>query len=464
MQYQQNGYKNNNHENKRFGNRNNNRQFNKEHNNNFKQRNGIPTKSVSNNDYKNINLTLENSLNKISFCDKECFNINNNQTKDNIISYVQSKFKIKIIEREYVSLNPHMLRNISNHEHYLATYSNGNPYLIWFTKIDGKNCSIFIDRKLKDGYSYPKIHLVQYDFDDHIFETDMIVTGELVRDINREWCYLISDLIIYEGEDITKTKNILSRFNLLYTILDKHYKPNTSIESCPLYVKKLWQYSDINTLFDEYLPSLSYVCKGIVFYTMNNNFSNYAWIMPKEHQIRVKTAKDADIEFYKQYPQYKDIGGIITSNKTLESNGENEQTYYANSTFSNKTTNVITEIDNEDNNWKYCVSKLVITNMIKKVEKCIKHMSQEHGEELDCNIQYKNLSVIKTSMPGIYKCLYENDLSECGILYIPYLELDKFIYELFINKEDKTIKNDKVTMKCIYYEIFDKWVPISYKL
>jgi hypothetical protein len=436
---------------------------NRHNNGNFRQRNGIPTKAgtTTNTDWKSINITLDNSLNKISFCDKECFNINNNQTKDNIVSYVQSKFKIKIIEREYVSLNPHMLRNISNHEHFLATYSNGNPYLIWFTKIDGNNCSIFIDRKLKDGYSYPKIHLVQYDIDDHIFETDMIVTGELVRDINREWCYLISDLIIYEGEDITKTKNVLSRFNLLYSVLDKYYKPNPSIESCPLYVKKLWQYSDMDTIFDEYMPSLSYICKGLVFYTMNNQFSNYAWLMPRDRQIRVKPAKEADIAFYEQYPEYKEIGGIVTSENTLEQTEGSEQTYYANAIFTKHTSDTIDTIDSENTQWKYFNSKIMITNMLKKIEKCIKHMCQENSDSIDDNIIYKEFQVIKTSNPGIYKCLDAN-LQDCGILYIPYLELDKELYRLFMNDDNNT-KVEKIKMKCLYYEIFDKWIPVAYE-
>jgi hypothetical protein len=413
----------------------------------------------NNNEYKNIELTLDNSLNKISFCDKECFNINNNQTKGNIVSYIQSKYQIKIIDREYVTLNPHMLRNISNHEHYLATYTNGNPYLLWFTKIDGKNCAIFIDRKLKDGYSYPKIHLVQYNFDDHIFETDMLLTGELVRDINREWCYLISDLIIYEGENITTTKNILSRFNLLYNILDKYYKPDINIESCPIFIKKLWQYSDIDKFINNYLPSLSYICKGIVFYTMNNQFSNYALIIPKELQIRVKNANEADIDFYKKYPQYKDIGeSTLSRNNNIDTNINNNISY-SNYLLTNKSNDIISKIGNLNIN--YFIDKSFTINTLKKIEKCIKHFCEEQNDNLEDNIIYKEFNIIKSDLPGVYKCLNISTLNDEGLLYIPYIELEKYIYSLFIDEEQK-MKIEFIKTICIYYEIFDKWVPIAY--
>lgn len=425
------------------------------------------------NNYKgnsNKDITLENSLNKISFCDKECFNINNNHTKEQIVNHIQSKYKIKIIDREYVNLNPHMLRNITNHEHFLATYSNGNPYLLWLTKIDNKNCAIFIDRKLKDGYSYPKIHLVQYAFDDIIFKNEMIFTGELVRDVNREWQYLISDLIIYEGENISKTKNVLSRFNLIYTILDNHYKPDINIESCPLYVKKLWQYSDFSKLVDEYLPSLSYVCKGIVFYTMNTQFSSYAWIIPRENQIRVANAKVADIKFYEKYPEYKSIGSLVNNNTLDQSQSDNgNQHVYSllSITYSYVNKNLITDSSNDNNGnndnttskCKYILDDDSTLKMLSKIEKCISNICLESQTIELKDLKIAKFNVFKTTVPGIFKTLDVESLEERGILYIPYLKMEKAINVLFSNLNDT---QDYINMDCLYYEVYDKWIPITY--
>ena len=69
------------------------------------------------------NITLKKSLSKISFCNKECFNINNNHTKESIINHIQEKYKLQIINKQYVLINPHMIRNISYHEHLLSTFT-----------------------------------------------------------------------------------------------------------------------------------------------------------------------------------------------------------------------------------------------------------------------------------------------------------------------------------------------------
>jgi hypothetical protein len=193
-------------------------------------------------------ITLKNSLAKISFCDRECYNVNNNKTKEIILKHITTKFKIQVIDKLYVSLNPHMLRNITSHEHIISTFTNGNPYLLWLTKIDDVPSCIYIDRKLKEGYSYPKIHVVTYQFAEDLFEQDTIFTGELVRDINRKWQFLISD-ILYHNNTTTKPKNILARFQLIYAILENQYTPDLSNDICPIYVKQLFQYADIKKVF-----------------------------------------------------------------------------------------------------------------------------------------------------------------------------------------------------------------------
>ena len=89
-----------------------------------------------------------NILSKISFCDKQCDNVNDNKSKSEIIKNIDTKHKIQVITRDYSILNPNIFRNVSYHQHILSTYTNGNPYMLYLTKIDGVNQSIFIDKKL----------------------------------------------------------------------------------------------------------------------------------------------------------------------------------------------------------------------------------------------------------------------------------------------------------------------------
>ncbi len=160
-----------------------------------------------------------NILSQISFCDKQCSNVNDNKVKAQIVDIIDKKYGIQIISKDYNLVNPNILRNISYHQHILTPYTHGNPYMLYLTKVDNINCAIFIDKKLKDGYTYPKMHCVKYRFSEELYEKDTIFTGELVRDNERRWFFLIDNLLLYKGMK-TNEKNILSRFELIYKIMD----------------------------------------------------------------------------------------------------------------------------------------------------------------------------------------------------------------------------------------------------
>lgn len=347
--------------------------------------------------------SLKNSLSTISFCDKECYNVNQNHIKDKLINYIQAKYPIQIIKNQYVMLNPRILRNISTHEHIVSVYTNGNPYLFFMTVIDGIKWCIFIDRKLKNGYSYPKIHCTQFNFADELFNDETMLNGELVRDVNRHWKFIISDILVYKGENVSQKKNYLSRVELLHKIMNDEYTKNNDIEICPLYVKKLFQYSEIKSIFEDFIPDLSYTCKGLVFNTLNNKFSSYAWIIPKEKQIRVRKMN----------------------------NEEAEVTYDPNA---NKTFVKVKDVFS-----KSMISSIPDSQYIEKENE-------------------KTLKIIKSAIPDIYD-LYEADNSDnkVGIAYIPNIKISTMLNEFF-SKDEKIIDTN---VKCIYHNHFERWIPVE---
>jgi hypothetical protein len=342
--------------------------------------------------------SLKNSLSTISFCDKECYNLNQNNTKDKLIRYIEGKYPIKIIDKQYVIINPRILYNISKHEHIITTLTNGNPYLMFLTVIDDVKWCIFIDRKLKNGYTYPKIHCTQYDFADELFRRETILNGELVRDVNRHWKFIIGDILIYKGQSLLKNKNFLSRIELIHTILKTEYTKNNDIEICPLQIKRLYQYSNISELFDKFIPDLSYTCKGLVFNTMNPRFTNYAWILPKEQQLRVRKMNDEEAE----------LGFVIDANKTFVK---------ARDVFSSNMTSTIPDSQYIDKN------------------KC----------------EVKKLK--KSAIPDIYELTNDND----EIAYIPNYKISSMLYNYFKNNNDKI----EVQVNCIYHNYFNRWIPVE---
>jgi len=381
-------------------------------------------------------LTLTgNILSKISFCDKQCSNVNDNKIKSQIIQTIDSKYGIQIVTRDYNMINPNILRNVSYHQHILTPYTHGNPYMLYLTKIDNINCALFIDKKLKDGYTYPKIHCVKYRFSDELYEKDTIFTGELVRDNERRWFFLIDNLLLYKGMK-TNDKNILSKFELINTIMENEYTQDKYLEICPLFIKKLFLYKDIKKMVTEFIPNLSYMCKGIVFYTLNNKHTNYVYMIPRDSQIGIKSSNEIDDIVQDKYPDLW--------NKKHSIKNENLEIPDA---IYNKT-----ETDtNNDNDYSSTINKIQSKEQLKEEENKIVDIEKN-------NCVFK---VLKTDMPDIYN-LYCNDnnsnLIKHSIALIPNIKISHHLYYTFNSKPD----NLGLMMECKFSKVFEKWIPIKF--
>lgn len=380
-------------------------------------------------------LTLTGSiLSKISFCDKQCSNVNDNKTKGQIIQDIDKKYGIQIVTRDYNIINPNIVRNVLYHQHILTPYTHGNPYMLYLTRIDNINCALFIDKKLKDGYTYPKIHCVKYRFSDELYEKDTIFTGELVRDNERRWFFLIDNLLLYKGMK-TNEKNILSKFELINKIMENDYTPDKYLEICPLYIKKLFLYKDIKKMVNEFIPNLSYMCKGIVFYTLNNKHSNYLYMIPRENQIQVMNSNEIDDIIEEKYPDLYNKKNSMANETMFISDSFNDNSNC------NKTTNLT-------NN--------TTTNVMNN--------SQEEKEEMKMiEIDANNavFKVLKTDIPDIYN-LYCNDMNanlvKHTIALIPNIKTSHLLYYTFNSKTN----NLGLTMECKFSKVFEKWIPIRF--
>ena len=389
-------------------------------------------------------LTLSgNVLSKISFCDKQCSNINDNKFKAQIIQNIDEKYKIQIVSRDYNILNPNILRNVSYHQHILACYTNGNPYMLYLTKIDGINCCIFIDKKLKDGYTYPKMHCVKYRFSNKLFEEDTIFTGELVRDNERRWIFLIDNILLYKGMS-TVDKNIISRFELIYNIMNNEYTLDKYLEICPLQIKKLFLYKDIKKFITEYIPNLSYVCKGIILYTLNNKHSNYAYVIPRDSQIQVKTSSEIDELVQDKYPELWEKKNSISNNINISNFINESKNDSKNDSRNDSRTENKNDSKNESRNESKNESENKLTSSITKIE--------------PNNVVFK---VLKTDMPDIYNLYCTDDkenLIKHSIALIPNIKIS---HNLFYTLKSKP-NNLGMNIECRFSKIFEKWIPLKF--
>jgi hypothetical protein len=405
-------------------------------------------------------LTLTgNILSKISFCDKQCSNVNDNKFKAQVIQNLESKYKIQVVTRDYNILNPNILRNVSYHQHILSTYTNGNPYMLYLTKIDGINCALFIDKKLKDGYTYPKIHCVKYRFIDELYEKDTIFTGELVRDNERRWFFLIDNILLYKGMN-TSEKNILSKYELIHNIMEQEYKVDNYLEICPLQIKKLFLYKDIKKLINEFIPSLSYKCKGIIFYTLNNTKSNYAYIMQRECQIEPISSKDIDDMIQDKHPELwnkkTSIANDCINNNNNNGNGNNNDNNNCNNNDNNNGNGNGNNNNNNNNNNDKNDNNSPISN---NAPNLVLQIAINKNVIIEPN--HVVFKILKTDMPDIYNlyCIDEKkSIIKHSIALIPNIKISHLLYNTFVSNPN----NLYLKIKCKFSKVFEKWIPIQF--
>jgi hypothetical protein len=201
-------------------------------------------------------------IGEISFCDKVAFNIKSDDTKKNLLDHLESKYNLKIISKHFDKFDQRMMPNINNNPHMVCVRSNGNPYFLYLTKINFVNYCIFIDKKIQQGYFFPRMIITNYHFDDELFN-DTILDGEMIKKNGEKWVFMANDLIVYNGSYLRES-NLIKRLNILYKMLETQYISDI-MDVSRIQVKKYFKYDELHKLINEYIPTLQYSCRGIYF-------------------------------------------------------------------------------------------------------------------------------------------------------------------------------------------------------
>lgn len=198
-------------------------------------------------------------IGEISFCGQIAFNIKSDETKQYILDRLQHTYNIKIIAKHFEKYNEHLLETIRNKPHMLCLRSNGNPYFLYLTRLNCKEYCIFIDKKIQQGYSYPRMIISNFKFKEELFE-DTILDGEMT-DTSGKWSYLINDIIVHRKEHLIAL-NFIKRINLLYNMLATSFKPDM-YDVCYLKVKKYFTTDEGMSAIEKHLQTIDYSCRGI---------------------------------------------------------------------------------------------------------------------------------------------------------------------------------------------------------
>lgn len=249
-------------------------------------------------------MSIELKTLPLSFCGEEVQNIVNSEAKQYIID-ILGKYDVKINDKRAYILNNKSVYFLEKTQHIMSIKSTGTNYYLFFTNINNINYCFYIDRKIKQGYSLPRIISVKYRFSDIIFE-DTLIDGELIKNEENNWMFLINDMYIYKKQKLEC--NIVNRFNKIYDMLKNHYNIDKDIDICPLIVKKLFLYNQYDFLITQFIPSLPYKTKGIYFNTLNTKHGNQLYIFNDENK------REKSVPYNKRKDAKINIDNITTNN------------------------------------------------------------------------------------------------------------------------------------------------------
>ena len=178
-----------------------------------------------------------------------------------------------------------MVSNI--HPHILCLKSSGTPYLLFLTQINNINYSFLIDKKTKQGYDYPKIFVLPYQFDTILYNGTLFET-ELLRDNKNNWSLLLGDIYMLYGE-VVKGTIIIERINHMHSILQDQFIKTDFWIIFPLSIKKYFDLKNLKYSIEDFSDQLPYDIRGIYFIPIRPTFSNTLYLFPRQNIAKQKT-------------------------------------------------------------------------------------------------------------------------------------------------------------------------------
>lgn len=221
------------------------------------------------------------SFTKTSFCNVEIDNITENDTKQFILDQMSLLCEGVQYKSRYAKVyNDQYSRNLKN-PHIVCLKSSGTPYFLFLSQINETNYAFLIDKRIKDGYSYPKIFILPYQFTNDYYKGSLFEC-ELLRDRNQRWSLLIGDIYSYQGKS-QKNRIVMERINLLHEMVN-HISETSFVEVCPIIIKKYFDYHQTEDIIENFIPNLSYDIRGFYFVPLRCSYAKILYLFPRSQK------------------------------------------------------------------------------------------------------------------------------------------------------------------------------------
>ena len=209
------------------------------------------------------------------FSNKKSLEIISPQIKNDIKSLIVKIGSFNLTSKYYTFLNKKNVNNLKDNLFQVSLSTFGKKFILFVTRYNTKKYCIFINKK-NDAMT-----VTQLKFSDDIFNGTLF-DGELVKNDNGKWIYLINDIAYYKGENII-TKSFSERQNIIDNILKDDHDNDVNNLNQTFYISKkmYFNYNYIKDLVEKYMDCLNYKCAGLYFKNINNFSDNYLFIFPE---------------------------------------------------------------------------------------------------------------------------------------------------------------------------------------
>ena len=359
-------------------------------------------------------------ISEISFADKVAYNIKADDTKKYILDNLEKRYNLKIISKHHDRFEEKLMHSINNNPHLICGKSNGNPYFLHMLKYNFKNYCVFIDKKIQQGYYYPRMIICKFHFSDSLFD-DTVIEGEMVKTSSGRWLFVMNDLLVVKGSYLNES-NVIKRLNILYEVMENDFTID-DMDICRFSVKKYFKYHEYDELINDHIPKLPYTCRGIYFKPL---FLRFKDILVNFDDSVVKKV---------ERKKYKNTSNFLLNDPDAQPDSEPQHRHTPR------------EAQTREAPMREAPMREA------PMREAPPHQTRE---SFDLSQKIRPFNIRKTSNPDIYEIFEVSTNTMAGVACIPTMKVSKYMRNIFENKNVV----DKVEIRCEYSEKFKKWIPL----
>jgi hypothetical protein len=188
------------------------------------------------------------------------------------IGAILKKYGVNIEYKKYHFLDKNRAHELKTTKHSFVLNTFGTKYLLFLTKVNSKNYTIYINRK-NESFYYVKTRFLEELYSDTILE------GETIK-IGNDWFFLLSDIHLYRANRI-QMHTFDERYHCMTKLLNEEYISDEYIEPFHLLKKDVFDYSDIKSVREKYIPTLPFQVNGYLFKSSAVSTYDILYIFPE---------------------------------------------------------------------------------------------------------------------------------------------------------------------------------------